>query len=115
MDKGPAKFTSNPAKIKQKKEGKLSFFANFFSKNEWEYVRWLFLRLFMILIIYFLLRALFILVHWSAFQTYYFEVTTENVHWIFLAGLEFDFVVILFINLPVIFMHLFPDSNCCRI
>jgi len=92
----------------QKENGKFTFFSKVFSSGELVFVRNLFIRLFLILFIYFLLRVVFLIIHWETFQTYYFRITAENIFLIFLTGLEFDFVVILFINLPVILLHLLP-------
>ncbi|MEX0779012.1 MAG: LTA synthase family protein [Balneolales bacterium] len=86
-----------------------SFFSKVFSFDELFFVRQLLVRLSLILFIYFILRVVFLAVHWEAFQTVYFTVTTENIFWIFFTGTNFDLIVIIFINIPIIITHLMPS------
>lgn len=87
-----------------------SYISKVCTPSEWIFVRQLFFRLFLILLIYLLFRVVFIASYWEVLHTVYVHVTPKNLLWILYEGMKIDFIVILFINTPIILLHLLPFS-----
>lgn len=87
----------------------ITFFKSFAAESEWRYSISLFKRLYMLLIIYTLLRVWFYIANNDIVNNYYFKSESSVFH-LFVSGLHSDIVAIFFINLPLIFLHLIPVS-----
>ncbi|MCC7526098.1 MAG: LTA synthase family protein [Chitinophagaceae bacterium] len=86
-----------------------TFLKNFTIASEWRYAISLFKKLYLLLIIYSLMRVWFYIANNDIANNYYFK-SDNGVFPLFLNGLHTDVVVIFFINAPIVLLHLLPFS-----